>query len=92
MAKLFGFAISDAALSFLESLPPKLRRQVTQKAKALMTEPHPPGSKLLRNLRDNDGERIYRERSGDYRILYLVRESPDEVVVLDIGNRKDIYK
>jgi len=32
------------------------------------------------------------ERSGDYRILYVVRKNPGEVIVLDIDNRKDVYK
>jgi len=38
-----------------------------------------------------DGEeRVYRVRSGDYRILYCVRGII--VVVLDIDNRKDVYR
>ena len=35
---------------------------------------------------------VYRERSGDYRILYIVRSNPDEVLILDIGHRKEIYR
>ena len=38
------------------------------------------------------GEPILRERSGDYRILYVLRKDPDQVVILDIDHRKDIYK
>ena len=37
-------------------------------------------------------ESVYRVRSGDYRILYLVRTNYGEVVVLDIGHRKDVYR
>jgi mRNA interferase RelE/StbE len=40
-----GFAFTKAALKYLETLPPKLRRQVTQKARALHADPHPVGSK-----------------------------------------------
>ena len=35
---------------------------------------------------------MYRERSGDYRILYVVRSNPAEVMILDIDNRKDVYR
>ena len=86
---LMGFAFTKAALKYLETLPPKLRRQVTQKARALHADPHPVGSKKLQGEETDEGEPIYRERSGDYRILYLVRV--DEVVILDIDHRKDVY-
>jgi len=84
-----GFVFHKAALKYLETLPPKLRKQVTQKARALHTNPHPVGSKKLQGEETDDGEPIFRERSGDYRILYLVRV--DEVLVLDIDHRKDVY-
>jgi len=87
-----GFAFTDAALDFLETLPPKIRRQVTKKAKALHVNPHPLGSKKLQDVETTDGEAVYRERSGDYRILYIVRSKPAEVLILDIDHRKDVYK
>jgi hypothetical protein len=40
----------------------------------------------------DDGEPVYRERSGDYRILYVVRTNPDLVLILDIDHRKDVYR
>jgi mRNA interferase RelE/StbE len=92
MTSLIGFAFSDDALDFLATLEPKLRRQVTRKAKALINDAHPPGSKKLQGMETADGEAIYRVRSGDYRILYTAREEPAEVVVIEIGHRKDIYR
>lgn len=85
-----GFAFTSAALDFLATLPPKIRKQVIKKAKALHTNPHPQGSKKLHDVVTDDGDPVYRERSGDYRILYVVR--PDEVMVLDIDHRKDVYR
>lgn len=87
-----GFAFTDAALDFLGTLPPKIRRQVIKKAKALHTAPHPPTSKKLHDVETSDGDPVYRERSGDYRILYVVRSNPAEVLILDIDNRKDVYR
>lgn len=87
-----GFAFTSAALDFLETLPPKLRKQVIKKAKGLHTNPYPQGSKKLHGVVTEDGDPIYRERSGDYRILYVVRSSPDEILILDIDHRKDVYR
>lgn len=91
MAKtLFGFGFSPKAAEFLDRLPPgKLRRQLTNKAKALIKNPYPPGCKRLEGVRDGD-DHVWRLRSGDYRILYVVREI--EVIVLNIRNRKDAYR
>lgn len=89
---LVGFAFTDAALDFLSTMPGKPRRQVIKKARLLHTTPHPPGSKKLQGIETEDGEPIYRERSGDYRILYVVRTLPNEVLILDIDLRKDVYK
>lgn len=87
-----GFAFTDSALDFLEELPPKHRRQVARKAKALHANPFPPTSKKLNDIETPSGESVYRERSGDYRILYVVRSNPAEVIILDIDNRKDVYR
>lgn len=84
-----GFAFTDSALDFLEEVPPKIRRQIIKKAKALHTQPFPRGCKKLQGVETDLGEPVYRERSGDYRILYVVR--PTEIVILDIDNRKDVY-
>jgi len=90
MAELAGFAFSEAALSALERIPKKFRPQIVRKAKRLIFDPHPSGSKKLEGATDGDNS-IYRIRSGDYRILYAVRPGPN-VVILDIGDRKDVYR
>lgn len=87
-----GFAFTDRALDFVETLPPKVRKQVVKKAKALLANPFPQGSKKLKDVETDAGEPVYRERSGDYRILYVVRSNPAEVLVIDIDHRKDVYR
>lgn len=91
MAALYGFAYTEAALAFLEGMPQKTRGQVKRKIEALAADPNPPGSKKLVGV-EVKGEPVHRVRSGDYRVLYLVRNHPDHIVILDIGHRKDIYK
>lgn len=87
-----GFAFTDRALDFVETLPPKVRKQVVKKAKALLANPFPQGSKKLKDVETDAGEPVYRERSGDYRILYVVRSNPSEVLIIDIDHRKDVYR
>lgn len=89
---LIGFAFSEASLKFLEAVQPKIRAQIIKKAKALIGDPYPQGAKKLQGVTTSADEPVYRERSGDYRILYVVRENPHEVVILDIGHRKDVYR
>lgn len=62
-----------------------------KKVDALAKEPFPPGHKLIKGMNAGD-EMVYRIRSGDYRILYIVRGNPHHIVVLDIDHRKDIYQ
>jgi mRNA interferase RelE/StbE len=87
-----GFAFTDCALDYLEGLPPKIRKQVAKRAKALLSNPFPQSSKKLKDIETDDGEPVYRERSGDYRILYAVRSNPEVVLIIDIDHRKDVYK
>lgn len=87
-----GFAFTDRALDFIEGLPPKIRKQVVKRAKSLHTEPFPASAKRLIDVETDDGHPVYRERSGDYRILYVVRSNPDLILILDIDHRKDVYR
>lgn len=81
-----GFAFTDRALDLLEGLSPKIRKQVTRRVKNLLTNPFPPSSKRLVDVETLEGDPVYRGRSGDYRILYIVRSNPSEVLILDMGN------
>jgi mRNA interferase RelE/StbE len=91
-SKLIGFAYSESALRYLEQLPSqKLRRQIKNKIDSLASNPNPPTCKKLTGITE-DGEPVYRIRSGDYRVLYLVRKHPNHIVILDIDDRKDVYR
>lgn len=92
MPKLYGFAYTESALTFLQQrVPGKLRGQIKRKIEALAREPFPSGCKKLHGA-TNNAEPIFRIRSGDYRILYSVRNSPETIVVLAINHRKDVYR
>jgi mRNA interferase RelE/StbE len=89
MSKYCGFAYASHSLDYLRKIPQKVRKQIVSKIKQLAFDPYPPTSRLIQGMMNGE-ERVYRIRSGDYRILYVVRG--DLVVVLDIDHRKDVYK
>jgi len=54
---------------------------------ALAINPRPKGVKKLTGL-----DSLYRIRTGDYRIVYQVRDDRLIVLVVRIGHRKDVYR
>ena len=89
MSRLYGFAYTARALAFLKTIPKKFRQQIIAKINKLAAESMPPKSKKLHGVMDGE-QPVHRVRSGNYRILYVVRDPV--IVVLDIGDRKDVYK
>ena len=89
MDKYCGFAYARCALDYLKTVPKKIRRQIVKHVEDLANEPHPPTATMIQGMRDGE-ERVYRIRSGDHRILYAVRGII--IVILDIDNRKDVYR
>lgn len=89
MPNYYGFAYHPDCLAYLRTLPQKVRRQIVNKINKLAADPYPPTAKLLKGSKGGE-ERVWRERSGDYRILYVVRDVI--VVIIDIGDRKDVYR
>jgi mRNA interferase RelE/StbE len=88
-ASYYGFAYDRSCLDFLKTLDKKLRRQIVNKIQQLAADPHPATAKVVQGMQDGE-DTVYRVRSGDYRILYVVREPI--VCVLDIDHRKDVYR
>lgn len=66
MSPLMGLVIAQGALDNLATFPYKIRAQLIKKAKALILNPRPPGSKKLKGIATDDGEPVYRQRSGNY--------------------------
>jgi mRNA-degrading endonuclease RelE of RelBE toxin-antitoxin system len=90
MVALYGFAYTEDALKYLEAkVPNKIRSQIKKRIEALASAPTPAGCKKLIGVMDGSYP-VYRVRQGDYRILYSIR--PIIIVILDIGNRKDVYR
>jgi mRNA interferase RelE/StbE len=65
-------------------------RRVVRRIRALGSEPRPPGCEKLGDR--GQGSRNYRVRQRDFRIIYQVSDASATVVVIKIGDRKDVYR
>jgi mRNA interferase RelE/StbE len=71
----------------LEALPRAVQRRILATIEGLAENPYPSGA---RKLEDGDGE--MRIRVGDYRVIYEVHADALLVLVLKIGDRKEVYR
>jgi mRNA interferase RelE/StbE len=84
----YTLLIKASAQRELVNLPNADRHLVENRIAALADNPWPNGCKPLRG---NRFKGLYRIRSGDYRIIYQVQNSELIVLVVKVGNRKDVY-
>jgi mRNA interferase RelE/StbE len=76
-----------AAQRQLRRLDRQAQRRVQAAIELLATDPRPPGAKALQ------GRRGYlRVRTGDYRVVYTVRDDVLLVLVVALGHRREIYE
>ncbi|HZJ09193.1 MAG TPA: type II toxin-antitoxin system RelE/ParE family toxin [Trueperaceae bacterium] len=79
--------IKEPALLELASISRKQDlRKIAQRISSLAQQPRPLGCEKL------SGSDRYRVRQGDFRIIYEVSDSTSTVVVVKIGNRRDVYR
>lgn len=78
---------TPAAEKELRSLDRPFQTQVFQKIESLADDPRPHG---VEKLKGDDG--FYRIRSGNYRIVYTINDKVLVVLVIRIGDRKEVYR
>lgn len=84
---LYSIDFTTTALKQLSKLGKKFQAQIRKKIDSLAKEPRPSGVvKLL------EAENLYRIRSGDFRIIYQINDDELLVLVVRIGDRKEVYK
>jgi len=86
MSREYTLELSPASQRQLKKLPKQLQLTIIQKLEDLKTTPLPVGIKKLSGI-DN----LYRLRIGDYRVIYQVEHKILLILVLKIGDRKEVY-
>lgn len=83
----YSVEISRTAEQQLRQLPIPDQRRLAKAMLALASEPRPRGARKLAGYDD-----VFRIRVGRYRILYSISDTALIVIVLKIGDRKDVYR
>jgi mRNA interferase RelE/StbE len=84
--KTYRIQISATAWRQLMRLDEKTQDKISAKIESLEQNPRPSGCKKLQGE-----ERLYRVRIGNFRVVYDVFDDVLVVLVVAIGDRKDIY-
>ena len=87
MGMSYSIQFTPRAVRDLEDLPKPDQVRVAPRIDALASTPRPAGCKKLEG-----DERLYRIRVGDFRVIYRIEDRKLIVLVIRIGNRRDIYR
>lgn len=83
----YDVQLTASAARAFRKLDGPARHKLGRVIDGLANNPRPPGVTKLEGEAD-----LYRVRSGDYRIIYTIRDKLLLVLVIAIGHRKDIYR
>lgn len=83
----YTIQFTPVAAKQLDKLDAPIRRRIAAAIDSLVENPRPPGTKKLQGSDD-----LWRIRTGDYRVIYQIRDRQLIVVIVTIGHRGDIYR
>jgi len=83
----YGVALTASAEKELHGLPAQLVARIVPRLERLALVPRPHGCKKLKG-----GEREWRIRVGDYRIVYEIDDAAQAVDVTRIAHRREVYE
>ena len=83
----YTISLDPAAARELKKLDPRLCQELGIVISALADDPRPPRAKKLIGSASS-----YRIRVRDHRILYRITDRELLVLVVRIGNRRDVYR
>jgi mRNA interferase RelE/StbE len=82
----YRVALVSSAERELHALPAKVVGRIVPRLELLAAAPRPPGCKKLKG-----GNKEWRIRVGDYRIVYVIDDRAKTVEVTRIAHRCDVY-
>lgn len=85
---VLALKLSRQVVRFIKTLPPKQYKQVVSTILALLDNPKPHDSKLLKGSKD----RNRRVDIGEYRVVYRVEDETLLVLVAGKRNDDEVYK
>lgn len=81
-------SIKPKAEKYLDEIrDARLYQRLRDAISGLASNPRPPDC-----LKMQGGDGLYRVRVGDYRIIYEIQDAVLVVLIVQIGNRREIYR
>ena len=83
---IYNIILAPSAARQLRKFDPDVRRRIQAALELLAAEPRPPAATRLVG-----GSGEWRVRTGNYRIVYEIKDDELLVLVLRIGHRREVY-
>lgn len=87
MSKKYQVLFERSYIKDLKYIHPSYHKSIQEAVLALGENPRPEGYIKLKG-----SDNLFRIRVGPYRIIYTIQDNKLVVLVLEIGDRKDVYK
>ncbi len=78
--------LSSSAQKDLDKLPDNITLRISKKLYDLVVNPYIHGSEKL------SGNKGYRIRIGDYRVVYLIDKKSQIVTIIKVRHRREVYR
>ena len=85
---MYAVELSQNAQNFLNKLDNSIKQRIEQTLKRLENNPVPSDTKFIGRL---EGDKIFRYRIGDFRVLYMLNESTQTILITKIDKRSRVY-
>lgn len=82
----YEIVFTKAARRGLEGVREVDRKRIARRIDGLAQNPRPQGVRKLQGA-----ENLYRIRAGDFRVVYSIDDGLLTILIIRIGNRRDIY-
>ncbi|MBI1936324.1 type II toxin-antitoxin system RelE/ParE family toxin [Candidatus Woesearchaeota archaeon] len=84
----FPSEFSTKAGKYIKKLDAITKKRIEERINKLEEDPFPQD---IERVEEFKGEKVFRVRVGDQRILYIVRYNPNKLIVVDVDKRLRVY-
>lgn len=81
--------LRPAALREFRKLSPGARDRISKTIEVLAENPRPPAAKMLVS---DESPRLWRVRTGDYPVIYQIRDDVLLILIIAVRHRREAYR
>ncbi len=85
---LFPAEFSFQSAKSIEKTEPIMKARIKEKIDALEQNPFP---HEVERVEGCQGEKLFRVKVGNHRILYIVRYNPNKIIIVKVDKRSRVY-